>query len=40
MGGHDHNADASHGNFKQYTVGLSYLLSHHHPIRDGDVTAI
>jgi hypothetical protein len=28
MSGHDHNAaGASHGNFKQYTVGLSYLLS-------------
>ena len=37
MSGHDHNAaGASHGNFKQYTVGFIPSVSHHHPIRDGD----
>lgn len=41
MSGHDHNAaGASHGNFKQYTVGfiLSVILTI--IIRDGDVGRI
>ena len=38
MSSHEHNAaGASHGNFKQYTVGfILSVIPYHHPIRDGD----